>query len=102
MKAYAPHLQTVIVGLPSIMSTWAESLCTIIQGTESQKPMLEGLLSFPVPLVMAYHVFLLDKDVKVAVDTVIVFFVVEIHAMFAATLVPIVIPKIDIVFFFSL
>ena len=42
---------------------------------------------------MADHLFFLDEDVKVTVDTVIVLPVVEIHAVFPTTLLPIVVPE---------
>lgn len=84
-------LQTMIMSLSTIMGTGTEPLCTVVQWTEPQKPMSERLLPLPMPLVMTNHLLLLDKDMKVAVDTMIVLFIVKIKAVLPSTLIPIVV-----------
>ena len=53
--------------------------------------MRERLLPLTMPLVMTDHLLLLDEDVKVAVDAVVVLFIVKIKAVLPSTLIPIVI-----------
>ena len=81
----------MIMSLSTIMGTGTEPLCTVVQWTKPQKPMGERLLPLPMPLVMPNHLLLLDEDMKVAVNTMIVFLIIEIKAVLPSTFIPIVV-----------
>lgn len=85
-------LQTMIMCLSPIVSTRTEPLCTVVQWTEPEETVSQRLLPLTMPLVMTNHLLFLDEDMEVAVDAVVVFLIAEIQTVFAAALVPIVVP----------
>ena len=84
----------MIMSLFPVVGAVAKPFCTVIHWTESKEAVLQGLLTLSVPLIMPYHLLLLNKHLEATVDAVIVFTIAQILAMLSPTLGAIIVPEI--------
>lgn len=78
-------LNTMVVGLPPVVGTRAESLAAIVHWTVAHKAVLQGLLTFFVPFEMTHHLLFADKDFVRAIQAMVVIPVAKIFAVFSST-----------------
>lgn len=76
----------MVVSLAAIVGTAAILLTAVIHGTVPHEAMLKRLLPLTMPLVVAYHLFLLYKDPEVTVHTVEMFSISQLLTIFDFTL----------------
>ncbi len=71
MKVY--YFDAMIVGLLAIVLAAAVAIVTVVHGRVAHESVLQRLVALLVPLEVPDHLLLLDKDARVAVQTVEMF-----------------------------